>query len=159
MAKKKGRNTLSLDTSALEELIKNFEQAGKNVEKITEKALLAAAEKITTDTKQAIEKPNLPAQGKYSQGDTAKTIIENPKVAWTGKTASVNVGFDFSKKGAGGYLISGYFYNDKKTGTAKQMRAVQKLDEIYKQKKYMQQVEDTMVKAVQTEIKKELDGK
>lgn len=158
MAGKK-RNTMRLDTTAIETMLKNFEKTGHDIGKIAEKALLEAGQKITADTNAAVQKPNLPRGGRYSGGDTARSIIQNPEVKWVGGVATMNVGFDFDKKGAGGFLIGGYFYTDKRTGTPKHMSKVPELDEIYKGKKYMNRIKEQMTKSVEQSIKEELEGK
>ena len=90
---------------------------------------------------------NLPAGGKYSQGDTAKSIIQNPKVSWTGNIGSLPIGFDYAKPGAGGFLI---------TGTPR-MKPDHKLETIYARKKYwaglMKEVSDALTEEIGRRMK------
>ena len=128
------RNTLKLDTSAFQGLLTKLEGMGGNVKEVVNKALSEAGHKIATDTEQAISYPNLPARGKYSTGDTMRSIIRDFAVRWEGETAWIPVGFDFSKPGAGGYLIS---------GTPK-MQPDKELNRMYRQKKYMAEIQKQM---------------
>ena len=41
----------------------------------------------------------LPAGGKYSTGDTKKSIDKDMTVEWSATTGEINVGFDFSESG------------------------------------------------------------
>ena len=86
----------------------------------------------------------LPAGGKYSTGKTEATIVDNPQVEWSGSRASIEVGFDFGKPGAGGFLI---------TGTPK-MKPDKELNRMYKGKKYMKQIQDQMSEVVSEAISK-----
>lgn len=142
------RNTLKLTTSGFEELITKLDKLGGDIMGVVEDALTQAGETIGEDTVEAVDKAYLPAKGKYSKGDTEKSIIRNPKVRWQGTTASVEVGFDYSKKGAGGFLI---------TGTPK-MKPDTELQKIYKKKPYMKRIEEDMVDVVQSAIAEKLGG-
>ena len=128
------RNTLRLNTTGFESMLKRLDELGGDVKVAVEKSLSQAAKKITADTETAIDSANLPAQGKYSRGETKESIIRDSQVYWEGQVGWVPVGFDFSKPGAGGYLI---------TGTPR-MRPDAVLAKIYKQKKYMNQIQKEM---------------
>lgn len=134
MGKSKQRNTLRLDTTGFEKYITKLESLGGNVEQAVNEALSKSAEQISKDTHLAMQPQYLPAQGKYSTGTTEASIIDDATVRWQGLTAWIPVGFDFAKKGAGGYLI---------TGTPK-MKPNPQLNAMYKQKKYMKQIQDEM---------------
>jgi hypothetical protein len=128
------RNTLKLDTSGFEEMLKKLDSVGGNAQSAVNKMLTKAANTIRQDTYAAIDAANLPRQGKYSKGDTEKSIVTDTSVNWEGLTAWIPVGFDFSKAGAGGYLI---------TGTPR-MKPDAALNKMYKQKKYMAQIQQDM---------------
>lgn len=127
------RNTLRLDTSGFEELITKLDAVGGGVQKAVTDALLQAAETVHDDTVDAMAAINLPAQGKYSTGATMRSIVE-PSVTWSGTVAETPVGFDFSKPGAGGFLISG----------TPRMQPNPKLEEIYTRKRYMNALQQDM---------------
>lgn len=141
------RNTLKLDTSGLTELLTKLDAVGGDMKPAAEEALKKASERIADDTERAIQKVNLPAHGKYSTGDTEKSIIRNAQVEWNGLVGSVPVGFDFSKAGAGGYLI---------TGTPK-MKPDKELRKIYKGKKYMQELQEKMQSVIRVYIGKAMN--
>lgn len=143
-----GKNTLRLQLKGFEEMLSKLDKLGGDIKKATEEALEKAGKTIGEDTKAAVQKPNLPAKGKYSEGDTEKSIAQNPKAEWEGTTASIGVGFDYGEKGSGGLLI---------TGTPR-MKPVRKLQEIYKGKKYMSGIEKEMREAIQKEIEKRMGG-
>lgn len=128
------RNILRLDTSGFEETLRRLKDLGGNVKLAVEDALSQAAETIMEDTEAAIAAPNLPAGGIYSQGTTKESIVRDLRVHWEGQIGWVPVGFDFSKPGAGGYLI---------TGTPR-MQPDRALNRMYKQKRYMRQIQSDM---------------
>lgn len=130
-----GRNTLKLDTSGLYDILAQVEALGGNVERVVENVLKDAVGQITNDTLAATIKPNFPARGVYSHGWTRDEIVQETEVHWEGRKAWMPVGFDFSKPGSGGYLI---------TGTPK-MQPVTELNKIYKQKRYMSVLQKQML--------------
>ena len=109
-----------------DEMIEKLDEINANVKDFVTESLEAVGEDIGVYTKEAIKKEELPAGGKYSTGATAQSVIINPKVEWSGTFASIGVGFDYSKDGAGGMLISG----------TPRMQPVQGLVDIYKRKKF-----------------------
>lgn len=129
------------------DLAEKLEKAGGDVKKATHRAFQQAGEKITADTKAAITSGNLPAGGKYSINKTAGTIVE-PKVHWSGSIAEMDVGFDKSKPGAGGWLI---------TGTPK-MKPDYALQKIYKQKRYTNNLKKDIQKAFMDAIERAMRG-
>lgn len=142
----KTRNKASITLTGFEELIVKFDGLGGDVKKVVTKALSQAAEKVQTDTKAAMENQYLPAHGQFSTGETKRSIAD-PKVEWSGTLAEVGIGFDKTKGGAGGFLI---------TGTPK-MKPNAKLEDIYVRKKYMSNVQKQMQEIVSEEIKKAME--
>lgn len=142
------RATLNLNTKGFEELIVKLDELGGNLQEVVEDALNQAGETIRDDTLDAIKKGNLPAKGKYSKGYTEKSVIRNPRTQWAGTTASIAVGFDYGKKGSGGYLI---------TGTPR-MRPDRELNRMYKGRKYMKDIENDMKNIVNDAISAKMEG-
>lgn len=142
------RNTLKLDTSGFEEMLKKLDSLGGNVKKAVEDALIQSAETIKEDTIAASEAANLPASGKYSSGSTRESIVSDSQITWEGMIASVPVGFDFSKPGAGGFLI---------TGTPR-MQPDRALNRMYKQKRYMKQIQEDMGDVIMDYIVEAMEG-
>lgn len=134
---KKKRNTLRVDTSGFEELITKLDEVGGDVKKAVNDALIQAAETVQDDTKDALEKQNLPRQGAYSIGNTEKTIAK-PSVTWIGSKASAGIGFDYAQKGAGGFLISG----------TPRMQPDRALEAIYARKKYAKKLVEDMQEVI-----------
>ena len=143
----RAKNTFTLDTAPLEGLVQKILDLDGDAREAVESALEQAAETISDDTLDAVAPGNLPAQGRYSTGATEASVLRDQKVRWTGTTAWIPVGFDFTMPGAGGYLI---------TGTPK-MDPVVQLRKMYKQKKYMADIqkditdvlEDALVRAME----------
>lgn len=146
---KYGRKTMRLDTSGFESLIRKLDSLGGDVKTAAEVTLKKAGQRIQTDTHIALNNSYLPAYGKYWTGRTSKTIIDNPTVEWSGTVASIPVGFDFKKPGAGGYLIS---------GTPK-MKPDPQLRKMYKSKQYMNEIQDLMIESMNEFILKEMEDK
>lgn len=143
-----GRNILKLETKGFNEYAEKLDRLGADLKAIFTDALEQAAEIITDDTMEAMADQYMPAQGKYSQGDTKKSILKNPKVTWSGSIGEIGVGFDFDKPGAGGYLI---------TGTPK-MRPNKELNRIYKSKRYMNDIKKDMIDVFDDEIQRRMGG-
>jgi hypothetical protein len=142
------RNTLKLDTKGLEPLIKKLDSIGGDVKGAVNTALTKAGQTIAQSTENAISAANLPAGGKYSKDTTKESIIRDAQVRWEGDTAWVPVGFDFSKPGAGGFLI---------TGTPR-MKPDYELNKIYKQKRYMNLIQKGMEEIILNSIVEKMEG-
>lgn len=141
-----GKNLLKLDVSGFEEMLSKLDEVGGNVKRVTDKALTKAAETITQSTETALSMQYLPGGGKYSTGDTEKSIVHANQPTWEGLTASIPVGFDFSKVGAGGFLISG----------TPRMRPDQQLRRIYKSKRYMNHIQGVLERTVMDYVIEEM---
>lgn len=153
------RNTLKIDMSGFEDLITKLEGLEGDTKKAVTEAMEKAAQKVSNDTKAAMAPAFLPAHGKYSQGDTMKAIVEDPRVIWSGTEASVGVGFDYSKKGSGGVLITGYYRTGGAINGTARMAPNQKLKEIYKGRKYMLEIQNEMAQVVTAHIVQTMEGK
>lgn len=141
------RNTLRLDTSGFTEMLRKLDHLGGDVKKAVADSLTQAAKTISKDTEEAISNKNLPAKGKYSQNDTKESIIWDAHVQWDGLVGWIPVGFDFSMPGAGGYLI---------TGTPR-MRPDYALNKMYKQKKYMRQIQSDIGEVIMNYIVEKME--
>ena len=139
-----GRNILKLETKGIEELAEKLKELNGDVNEAVTATLEKAGKKIGEDTERAMSRTNLPAGGKYSRGETAQSIIHEPKAEWKGNVATIGVGFDFGMPGAGGYLI---------TGTPK-MQPNNELHRIYKEKRYMSEIQKEMQNTMRDYIDK-----
>lgn len=54
---------------------------------------------INKEITATMSKSNLPAGGKYSTGETLRSLDKTTKVEWDGNVASLPLGFDFNKGG------------------------------------------------------------
>lgn len=90
-----------------------------------------------------MESANLPAKGVYSRGETEQSIVRDAKTEWHGSLGEIAMGFDKSKPGAGGFLI---------TGTPK-MQPDRALESIYGKKSY----ETKARNKIREKLKKEIE--
>ncbi len=142
-ARKQG---VSIDFSAFSDLIEQLEKLGANIEDVIADAMEQTAETVEVDTVAAMASANLPAGGKYSQGETMASIVRNAKARKNGVSVEIDIGFDKTKPGAGGFLI---------TGTPK-MRPNYALEKIYGSKKYENDLKKDIDQLLQDEIKERL---
>lgn len=141
-ARKKG---LNIDFSVFEDFAAELDGLGADLKEVFTDVMEEQGEKVARDTKDAVKKTYLPALGDFSQGDTEESIVMHPKVEWSGSLGEIGLGFDKTKRGAGGFLI---------TGTPK-MRPDYQLEKIFSQKKY----EREMVGEISDSLQKEIDDR
>lgn len=142
------KNSLSIDFSNFAEYAERLDELNANLEEIFEDAMEQAAETVEWDIMDAMKDANLPALGKYSRGSTEESVIRDAKVSWSGSVAEIPVGFDKTKPGAGGWLI---------TGTPK-MRPNYKLEDIFGRNKYAKKIKKQIEEHLQEEIDERLGG-
>ena len=126
--------------------IEQLDKLNADIKKIMTDALEESGETIANDTVEAVADAHLPAQGKYSKDKTVASIIMNPTVEWSGSVAELPVGFDKTKPGAGGWLI---------TGTPR-MRPDYELERIYVQKRYVNKIQRDINKRLENELSKRI---
>ena len=146
------RNIMKLDTSGIDEMIRRLEAVGGDVQKAVADSMTQVGETISEDTLAALQDQYLPAGGAYHRNkphNTEESVIKDATVTWQGSMASMPIGFDFSKPGAGGFLI---------TGTPK-MRPDRELNKMYKQKRYMQQIQNDMADTIFDYVTDAMEGK
>lgn len=143
MAKRK--SMISIDFSCFSSYAEELDKLGADLKAIFTDAMEQAAETVEWDVKDAMNRANLPAGGQYSTGKTAESIISDAKVNWSGSIGEIGLGFDKTKPGAGGFLI---------TGTPK-MRPNAALEDIFGRKKY----ENKIIKQINQSLQDELDSR
>ena len=99
MASKKYRNKIGIEFEGLDEIITRLTKLNANIKNITNKGLKETHKIVTKKAEEAVQKSNLPAKGKYSKGDTEKSLKTEANIEWNGTSASVPVGFSISKGG------------------------------------------------------------
>jgi hypothetical protein len=142
------KSAIEIDFGVFEDLADQLEKLGADLKTTFSEVMEEEGKKVAQDTVEAVQNVNLPAGGRYSSSakETANSIIMNPKVEWSGSEASIGLGFDKTKPGAGGFLI---------TGTPK-MRPDYALEKIYGQKKYERDMKKHMIEGLQDQIHKRL---
>ncbi len=93
------RNRIGLQVKGFEEYMAKLDKLGGGtaMKRGVESALKASKQYVNPLIEKAMV--NLPAQGKYSTGDTKESIDTEMSVDWQGFTGSIKVGFDFKKSG------------------------------------------------------------
>lgn len=136
------KKMLSIDFSAMGDIIEKLDNLGMNLEQIVSKTMEEEGREVQQDTLKAIADSNLPARGKYSTGDTEASVIHDVAVTNFGSVLEMKLGFDKTKPGAGGFLI---------TGTPK-MQPVRALADIYSAKRYERNLTNKIKKSLQNEL-------
>ena len=139
---------LSVDFNGFAEYAEKIDSLGGSLKEIFTKAMQQAWETVQADTLAALDSAYLPAQGAYSHGQTAASVIDDNTVKWSGSVGEISLGFDKTKKGAGGWLI---------TGTPK-MQPDAKLAYIYDSKGYEKKLQNDVKKVFQDEVKRLMGG-
>ena len=142
------KSMLSIDFSNFSDYAERLDELGADLKKVFADAMEQAAETVQEDTLEALESAYLPADGIYSKGITKQQVITNAKVEWSGYVGEIGLGFDKSKPGAGGFLI---------TGTPR-MQPDYKLEDIYGRKKYENQIKKDIEEVLQAEIDRIMGG-
>lgn len=93
------RNKIGLQFDGWEDYMAKLDKLGgtQAMKKGVEEALIESKKHVNPLIEQSMNK--LPAGGKYSTGDTKRSIDEDMSVEWEGMTGTIKVGFDFSKSG------------------------------------------------------------
>lgn len=97
----------SLDFHEIEAMLKRFEKAGADIKSPIENALIKSHKFVTKNLHEHMADQYLPAHGRYSKGDTEKSIVEDETVYWVGDKAYIGVGFDIAKEKTSIYLMYG----------------------------------------------------
>lgn len=127
-------------------MITTLDSLGGDLVGVAADALTQAGETIGWDTLDAAQNPNMPAEGKYATGRTEQAVLTTPRVEVSGNLVEVGAGFDYTKDGAGGILI---------TGTPR-MKPNYELQKIFKGKRYMNNISKDIEAVVQDEIERRL---
>ena len=139
---KSRKNAIWVDFNGFSDLAEQLDMLGADLHEIFQDVMEQTAETIQEDTESALASGNLPAGGQYSRGNTANSIVQSPSVTWSGEVGEIPLGFEFSKPGAGGFLI---------TGTPR-MRPDYELERIYSGRKYENDIKRDIEDYLQAEI-------
>ena len=93
------RNRIGLQVEGFEDYMAKLDKLGGTaaMRRGVEEALKESKKYVNPLIEQAMTK--LPAGGRYSTGDTKRSLDKDMSVDWEGDTASIKVGFDFSESG------------------------------------------------------------
>ncbi len=93
------RNKIGLQVKGFEEYMAKLDEVGgaKAMRQGVESALKASKAYVNPQIEAAMTK--LPAGGRYSTGDTERSIDKDMAVEWTGMIGAIKVGFDFKRSG------------------------------------------------------------
>jgi hypothetical protein len=139
---KRRKNYINIDFSAFERYAEKLEDLGADLVPVFTEAMEKAGKKVAEDTGTAVQAANLPATGNYSRGATRESIINDPRVSWSGDLGTLPLGFDKTKPGAGGWLITGTPF----------MRPDYALEKIYGSKSYERQIKTEIEQSLQKAI-------
>jgi hypothetical protein len=139
---KRRKNYINIDFSAFERYAEKLEDLGADLVPVFTEAMEKAGKKVAEDTGTAVQAANLPATGNYSRGATRESIINAPRVSWSGDLGTLPLGFDKTKPGAGGWLITGTPF----------MRPDYALEKIYGSKSYERQIKTEIEQSLQKAI-------
>ncbi len=93
------RNKIGLQVAGFEEYMAKLDEVGgaAAMRRGVDEALKESKKYVNPLIEKAMTK--LPAGGRYSTGDTKKSIDKDMSVDWQGTTAGIKVGFNFKESG------------------------------------------------------------
>lgn len=91
--------SFKLDFAGFNEMRERLNRLQADTKAVCEEALVKTKELVTKKAEAAMAKPNLPAGGKYSTGDTVGSLDLTSTVTWNGTEGSIKVGFNIKKGG------------------------------------------------------------
>lgn len=95
------RNRISIQGDLFQGYMERLDKLGGSdaMKKGVNRALKKSKEYVNPKIENAMRKGNLPAGGKYSTGDTKKSIDKENSVNWIGGLGEIKVGFKFKESG------------------------------------------------------------
>lgn len=95
------RNKIGIQVEGIEQYMAKLDEIGGStaMKRGVESALKASKEYINPQINKAMATGTLPAKGKYSTGETKKSIDTNMNVEWEGTLGSIKLGFYFKQSG------------------------------------------------------------
>lgn len=146
------RKRFGINFKGFEDYMAKLDEIGNTqaMQRGVESALKSAKNLVNPKIKQAMAKGNLPAGGKYSTGDTLKSLDEDMTVEWEGMKAYIKVGFDFKKSGLKSIFLM--------YGTPR-MKPVPGLKDAIYGNKTKKEVEKAQIEALNKTIKRIMEGK
>lgn len=90
---------IKLEFAGFDEMLKKLNALEADTKKIADEAIRKSFEIVTEAAAEAVSEPNLPAGGRYSSGDTKRSLVRTPEITWSGTVATVPVGFNIKQGG------------------------------------------------------------
>ena len=143
------RKKIGLQFNGWEDYIAKLDELGGTnaMKKGVEEALKESKKHVNPLIEKSMGK--LPAGGRYSTGDTKKSIDNENKVEWSGMTGEIKIGFDFSKSGLKSIFLM--------YGTPK-MKPVTGLKSAIYGTKTQKEIAEIQEKVLSDHIKKVMEG-
>lgn len=148
------RNRIGLQFNGWEDYIAKLDELGGSqvMKKGVEEALIESKKHVNPLIEKSMSK--LPAKGKYSTGDTEKSIDREMKVDWVGMTGEIKVGFDFKKSGPKSIFL---MYGTVVNGTPR-MKPVSGLKSAIYGAKTQKEIAEIQEKVLSDYVKKFMEG-
>lgn len=95
------RSRFGIQFEGFDELMSNLDQVGGSpaMKRGIDDALTKSKEYVNERLDAVMVNSKLPAKGKYSKGDTKRSIEKTTEVKWQGTLASTKVGFNLKESG------------------------------------------------------------
>ena len=141
---------LYIDFSNFSEYAEKLDKLGADLKECIGDAMDKAGKQVQEDVERGIQDANLPRQGKYhgKAHNTEHSVITNVTTEWHGSYGTIDLGFDKTKPGAGGFLI---------TGTPK-MQPDAQLASIFQKKSYVTKINKQIKQDLQKKIDERMGG-
>lgn len=145
------KNRVTIDFAGFNDYIAKLDELGSDasMKQGVDVGLKTSKQYVNQQLQTSIQKSNLPAKGKYSKGDTEKSINKNFNVEWQGLTCETKVGFDFSKSGLTSVFLM--------YGTPKMKPVAGLYDAVYG-KKTKSKIKALQKEAIQKVIQRKMEG-
>ena len=145
------RKKIGLQFQGWEDYITKLDNLGDmtTVKKAVEEALSESKKHVNPLIEACMDRNKLPAGGKYSHGDTEKSIDNEMRTEWNALTGEIKVGFDLKKSGMKSIFLM--------YGTPK-MKPVAGLKNAIYGAKTQKEVAEIQEKIISDHIKKAMEG-
>lgn len=99
--------TFSVEFAGFDELNRKLIKLQADARAAAEEALEKTRDIVTAAAEVGMQKPNLPAEGHYSNGRTLSTLRRDYPVKWNGDEATIQAGFETKNWPISWYLMRG----------------------------------------------------
>jgi hypothetical protein len=150
------RNIVTIDFKGFDEYMEKLDKLGNTnlMKRGVEAGLTASKQYVNQEIKNAIKKSNLPAKGKYSKGDTEKSLDKDYSTKWEGTLGYTKIGFKFDDVGMRSIYL---MYGTKIHGTPRMAPVDGLYDAIYG-KKTKTKIRKLQKEALDKVIKRYMEG-